>query len=163
MTWEWIVTFDLPAGRAQPGPGRFAIATLTAIVLSLVACAVLVAIGTAVFPATAGYDHFRFGDYGKLTIIGVFLACAAWPLMSLVSSRARGPFLLLTVIVTVVGLAPDVWILYRGQSVEAVAVLAAMHGALALITYPALVYIAPQRRRENPVIRQGESKGLDAR
>lgn len=145
------MTFDLPAGRAQPHLGRFAIATIVAVVLSLGACALLVAIGTAVFPSTAGYDHFRFGDYGKLTIIGVILACAAWPLMTLVSSRARGPFLLLTVAVTIVGLAPDVWIALRGQSVEAVAVLAAMHVALALITYPALVFIAPQTGRPDAV------------
>ena len=139
------MTFDLPAGRAQPHLWRWILALCVAIGASLAACAALAAIGTAVFPSTVGYPHFQFADYAKLTIVGVFFACLAWPLMTLVSSRARGPFLLLTVIVTIVGLAPDAWILYKGQPAEAVLVLVAMHFALALITYPALVFIAPQR------------------
>ncbi len=65
--------------------------------------------------------------------------------MTLASSQARRPFLLLTTVVTIVGFAPDAWILYEGQSPEAVLVLIAMHVALALITYPALVFIAPQQ------------------
>jgi len=137
--------FDLPAGRAQPRAARFVVATITAIVLSLLACWLLVILGTAVFPSTVGYAHFGFGDYGKFTIVGVLLACLAWPVMTLVSSEARRPFLLLTIIVTIVGLAPDAWIIYRGQSPEAVGILVVMHLALAVITYPALVVIAPQR------------------
>ena len=38
-----------------------------------------VVIGTAIFPATKGYVHFRFSDYAKLTVIGVVIACLAWP------------------------------------------------------------------------------------
>ncbi|MCU1482895.1 MAG: hypothetical protein JWQ19_3681 [Subtercola sp.] len=122
-------------------------ATIVAVGLSLAACAVLARIGITIWPSTAGYDHFRFADYAKLTIIGVVLACLAWPVMCLLSSRARRPFFWLTIVVTVVGLAPDVWIIYKGQPLEAVMVLVAMHIALALITYPALVLISPQRPR----------------
>lgn len=129
----------------QPQWWRFFLAMIVSVVLSLVACAVLVVIGTALFPSTAHYGHFAFADYGKLTIIGVILASLAWPVMTLVSSRARRPFLLLTLLVTVVGLAPDFWILFRGAPADAVLVLIFMHIALALITYPALVLIAPQR------------------
>lgn len=142
------MTFDFPAGRRQPRPLRFALATVVAVGASLAACAMLVAIGTALFPSTVGYAHFQFSDYGKFTIVGVLLACLAWPVATLVSSRASGPFFVLTVVVTGVGLAPDAWILYKGQPVEAVSVLIAMHFALALITYPALVCIAPQRRAD---------------
>ncbi|MCU1530422.1 MAG: hypothetical protein JWP75_4185 [Frondihabitans sp.] len=142
------MTFDLPGGRLQPRLLRWVLATVVAVALSLAACAVLAVLGQVVFPSTVGYPHFAFADYSRLTIIGVVLACVAWPIMTLLSSKAAGPFLLLTVIVTVVGLAPDAWILYKGQSAAAVLVLVAMHFALALITYPALVRIAPQRRHE---------------
>ena len=71
------MTFDLPAGRAQPRLWRWILALCVAIVASLAACAALASIGTAVFPSTAGYPHFQFADYAKLTIIGVFFACLA--------------------------------------------------------------------------------------
>jgi hypothetical protein len=141
--------FDLPAGRAQPSIVRFVSASLVAIGGSLLACRLLVLAAVAVFPSTAGYPHFQFADYAKLTIIGVILACLAWPAMTFVSSRARLPFLALTVLVVIGSLAPDAWILYKGQPVDGVGVLVAMHFALALVTYPSLVFIAPQRRRHD--------------
>jgi hypothetical protein len=149
--------FDFPAGRAQPSPLRFLLALIVAVAGSITACGLIVVATTNLFPSTVGYQHFQFSDYAKLTIIGVVLACCAWPLVTLVSSRARIPFLWLTLAVTVVGLAPDAWILYRGQPAEAVAGLVAMHVALALITYPALIFIAPQRTRA------GQPLGLAAR
>ncbi|MCU1478166.1 MAG: hypothetical protein JWQ64_2859 [Subtercola sp.] len=140
---------DMPLGLAQPRLWRCAVATIVAVVLSLAACAILVRIGTAVWPSTTGYDHFRFADYAKLTIIGVVLACLAWPIVCLLSTRARWLFFRLTIVVTVVGLAPDAWIVYKGQPIEAVAVLVAMHIALALLTYPSLVLVAPQPKRRH--------------
>lgn len=136
---------DLPAGAAQPRLFRFVLATAIAVLLSLVACAVLAAIGTAVFPTTVGYEHFRFNDYAKLTIVGVVFASFGWPAASFLASRARRLYLVLAVVVSIVALAPDAWILYQGQSGQAVLVLVAMHVALAIITYTSLVVIAPQR------------------
>lgn len=137
---------DFPSGSAQPGLFRFLLATVVAVLGSLAACAALVAVGTAVFPSTIGYEHFQFGDYAKLTIIGVVIAAFGWPVTTFVSSRARKPYLVLATLVSIVALAPDAWLLYRGQSAKAVLVLVAMHLALAVITYSSLVFVAPQRR-----------------
>ena len=46
--------------------------------------------------------------------------------------------------------APDVWILRGGQPASAVADLAVMHVAVGVITFLALVFIAPQRRPAPP-------------
>jgi hypothetical protein len=149
-TAEYVIgrffALDFPAGRMQPSLWRFLLATIVAVVGSLAVCAVLVIVGTAVFPSTVGYAHFAFADYSRLTIIGVLVACAAWPIVTLASSKGARLFLWLAVIVTIVSLAPDAWILYNGQSAEGVLVLAVMHIAIAFVTYPALVKIAPQRR-----------------
>jgi hypothetical protein len=48
--------------------------------------------------------------------------------------------------VTLVLWLPDVWIWLKGESAQGVAVLAAMHLAIALITYNVLVHVAPVRR-----------------
>ena len=64
-------------------------ATVVAIVGSLLADALLVAMGTLVFPATKGYVHFHFADYAKLTIVGVIVACAAWPIVPRLTSVAE--------------------------------------------------------------------------
>jgi hypothetical protein len=136
---------DFPGGRAQPSAWRWVIATIAAVSLSLAACAGLAALGVALFPSTAGYGHFQFADYSRLTIVGVLAACIAWPLVTLVTTRGRWLFFWLALIVSVVSLAPDVWILHLGQPATAVAILVTMHFALAFITYPALIFIAPQR------------------
>jgi hypothetical protein len=147
-TSKWVLDLlklDFPRGRAQPSPWRWVVATIIAVGLSLAACAGLADLGVALFPSTAGYDHFQFADYGRLTIGGVLAACIAWPLVTLVTTHGRWLFFWLALIVTVVGLAPDAWILLQGQPANAVTMLVVMHFALALITYPALVLIAPQR------------------
>jgi hypothetical protein len=42
-----------------------------------------------VFPSTKGYGHFQFSDYAKLTIIGVIIACVAWPIVTRIYSAHR--------------------------------------------------------------------------
>ncbi len=101
--------------------------------------------GVAVFPATKGYVHFQFGDYAKLTIIGVLIACAAWPVVARVTSDPRWVFFRLAILVTVVLLLPDVYIWMQGQSGQAVMFLVLMHLAIAVITYNLLVRVAPVR------------------
>ncbi|WP_434612114.1 hypothetical protein [Arthrobacter sp. A5] len=138
-------SLDFPWGRRQPAAGRFLVAAIVSIIGSLAAFAAIVAIGTTIFPATSGYDHFRFLYYAKLTVPGVAAVALAWPVVTLFSSRARRLFAWLTVLVMLGGMAPVAWILYRGTPAEAVLVLVAMHLALAAVAFPALLYIAPQR------------------
>jgi hypothetical protein len=149
-----MARIDLHPRHAQPKTSRMALATIAAIAGSLIADALLVVFGQAAFPATKGYVHFQFPDYAKLTVIGVVIACVAWPVVTRISSDPRWLFFRLAILVTVVLLLPDVYILYRGQPADAVAVLMVMHLAIALVTYNLLVRLAPigpgsrQTRRE---------------
>jgi len=136
---------DFRPSHRLPAWPRVALATALAVVLSLAADAALVAVGTAVFPATNGYVHFQFADYAKLTVIGVFVAGAAWPLVVRVSSSPRRLFFRAAIAVTLVLFLPDVWIWLQGESAQAVAVLLAMHVAIAVVTYNLLVHLAPVR------------------
>ena len=136
---------DLPGRTRLPSVWRWILGTIVAIALSLAACAGLVAVAVRLFPSTAGYGHFTFGDYSKLTIIGVFAACVGWPFVVWITSRARWLYLWLGIVATVVSLAPDLWLLHLGQPATGVATLAVMHVALGVITYGAMVLIAPQR------------------
>lgn len=120
-------------------------ATAVSIAGSLAADALLVVIGEAVFPSTKGYQHFQFPDYAKLTVIGVVIACAAWPAVTRISSSPRWLFLRMAAAVTLVLWLPDVAILFAGQNARAVAVLFVMHLAIAVVTYNALVHIAKTR------------------
>ena len=141
------VGIDFAPRHDQPTWPSVAIATLASLVGSLVVDAILVAIGTRIFPSTRGYAHFRFSDYGKLTTIGVVVACAAWPVVTRISSAPRRLFLWMALAVTAVLLLPDLYILSTGQPPRAVAVLMTMHLAIGLVTYNALVRIAPTRTR----------------
>ena len=141
---------DFTPSGTQPAVARLVLATLVSIGGSLAADAALVAIGTRVFPHTKHYVHFRFSDYGKLTVIGVVIACVAWPVVTRISFDPRWLFLRLAVVVTLVLWLPDLWILSQGQPGRAVAVLMAMHLAIALVTYNALIRLAPAPRRSGP-------------
>jgi hypothetical protein len=138
-----LVSLDFSPSHRQPLPGRVVLATIASIVGCLVADAILVVVGEAIFPGTKGYQHFQFSDYAKLTVIGVVIAGAAWPIVTRVTSAPRWLFLRLAVLVTVVLWLPDLFILYRGQPADAVAVLMVMHLAIALVTYNLLVHVAP--------------------
>ena len=86
MKWSRI---DFSPAHRQPQWWRVGLATVLAIALSLAADAALVAIGTRLFPATKGYVHFQFSDYAKLTVLGVVIACAGWPIVTRISSAPR--------------------------------------------------------------------------
>jgi hypothetical protein len=140
-----LVRVDLAPAHRQPSSLQIAIATAVSVAGSLAVDALLVVIGQALFPSTKGYAHFQFSDYSKLTIIGVLIACAAWPIVTRISSDPRWLFFRLAIAVTLVLWLPDLWILHLGQPVQAVLVLMLMHLAIAVVTYNSLVHIAAIR------------------
>src|SRR5580704_19682507 len=99
VSWARI---DFHPPHRPPAWWRVVLATLLALGLSLLADAAIVAIGTRVFPSTKGYVHFQFHDYARLTVIGVLIACAAWPVVARLSSAPRWLFFRLAVVVTLV-------------------------------------------------------------
>jgi hypothetical protein len=153
-----LVKVDFSPNHRPPSMVRILLATLVSLVGSLAADAILVALGKSIFPSTKGYGHFQFGDYAKLTIIGVIIACVAWPVVTRLSSSPRWLFFRLAIAVTLVLLLPDLYILHQGQPARAVAVLMCMHVAIALVTYNALLRLAPIRTRRN----SGASSESDA-
>jgi len=141
-----VFRVDFAPEHKQPTAACVLLATIVSIAGSLSVDAVLVAIGTKIFPSTNGYVHFRFSDYARLTVIGVLIACVAWPVMTRISSAPRWVFFRMAILVTAVLWLPDLYILAKGQPPKAVLVLMVMHLAIALVTYNALVHLAPARR-----------------
>jgi hypothetical protein len=137
-----LVKVDFEPEHEQPAVGLVLAATAAALAGSLLADTALARLGPVMFPATRGYTHFRFSDYAKLTVIGVIIACVAWPIVTRISSEPRWLFFRQAIAVTLVLFLPDLYILYKGQPGDAVAVLMVMHVAIALVTYNALVHIA---------------------
>jgi hypothetical protein len=136
---------DFAPAHRPPSAVSVVVATVVSLVGSLAADALLVVIGQAVFPSTNGYAHFQFSDYSKLTVIGVIIACLAWPVVTRISSAPRWLFLRMAIAVTLVLWLPDVYILVGGAPARAVVVLFVMHLAIAVITYNALIRVAPTR------------------
>lgn len=140
-----LVHLDFAPNHRQPAGELVLLATVVSIAGSLLADALIVVIAQAVVPSVRGYGHFQFGDYAKLTIIGVIIACVAWPVTTRITSQPRWMFFRMAVLVTLVLWLPDVYILVKGQPAKAVAFLFLMHVAIALVTYNALVRLAPVR------------------
>jgi len=137
-----LVRVDFAPAHRQPSGIRVVVALIGSVVGSLAPDALLVAAGTAVFPSTKGYVHFQFSDYAKLTVIGVIIACVAWPVVTRISSAPRWLFFRLAIAVTLVLWLPDLYILHGGAPGRAVAVLMVMHVAIAIVTYNCLVHLA---------------------
>ena len=140
-----LARVDLSPQHRTPHPAAVAAGTVLSVGLCLLVDALLAKAGTALFPSTRGYVHFRFSDYAKLTVIGVVIACLAWPIVVRLSSDPRWVYRWLAVLVTVVLLLPDLYIYLTGQPGRAVLILVCMHLAIALITYNVLVRVAPAR------------------
>ena len=140
-----IARVDWAPSHHQPSVVRLGVATVLAIIGSLAADAIVVAIGTHVFSGTAGYEHFRFNDYAKLTIIGVLVGAAGWPVLTHISSAPRWLYGWLTILISLGLFLPDAWLLLRGQPLKNVVVLMVMHVAVAVVIYCAMVFVAPVR------------------
>jgi hypothetical protein len=149
--------FDLSPDHRAPRLWLVAVATVLSVVLCLVADAVLVRIGTAIFPSTKGYSHFQFSDYSTLTIIGIVIAGLAWPVVARLTREPRWVFVRLAVLVTAVLLLPDLYIWLQGQPGRAVLVLVALHLAIGLITYNVLVRLAPVRPASGAAVRHSRA------
>jgi Family of unknown function (DUF6069) len=147
----WLVSVlaffhvDFAPEHRQPSVAAVLAASAFAIAGSLAADVILVRAGTHIFPTTKGYVHFQPGDYGKLTVIGVVIACVAWPVVTRISSTPRWLFFRQAIAVTLVLWLPDLYILYKGAPPRAVAVLMVMHLAIALVSYNCLVHVARVR------------------
>ncbi|HSZ43563.1 MAG TPA: hypothetical protein VK817_26660 [Trebonia sp.] len=150
-----LARLDFAPRHDQPTAVRLLAATVISVVGSLLVDAILVVIAQAVFPATKGYAHFQLSDYGKLTVIGVIIACIAWPITTRITSQPRWMFFRMAILVTLVLWLPDVYILVNGQPGDAVAFLFLMHLAIAVVTYNALVHLAPVRAWQPDVQRPG--------
>jgi Family of unknown function (DUF6069) len=150
-----LTRFDPAPPHRPPRLILVAVATLLAIAACLLADKLLVLAGTAVFPGTRGYVHFQFGDYARLTVAGIVIAGAGWPVVARLTTDPRWAYLRLAIAVTAVLLLPDLYIWLLGQPGRAVIVLVAMHLAIGLITYNLLVRLAPVRSRpaERPAVR----------
>ena len=138
-----LARLDFAPRHRRPRWLRWLVASAVSVGGSLAADALLVVIGTAVFPSTKGYVHFQFHDYARLTVVGVVIACIAWPVVTRITWAPKWMFLRMAVAVTLVLWLPDIYILVKGQPPRAVAVLMVMHLAIALVTYNCLVRIAP--------------------
>jgi hypothetical protein len=156
-----LVKMDFSPTHGHPSKVRVVLATVLSLFGSLAADAALVAVGETVFPSTKGYAHFQFSDYSKLTVIGVIIACLAWPIVSRVSSAPRWLFLRLAILVSLVLLLPDLYILKQGQPAKAVAVLMCMHLAIGLVTYNALVHLSPVRVRQRQRLGSAPTHEID--
>jgi hypothetical protein len=144
-----LVKIDFAPKHRQPAWGMVAVATVVSLVGSLLADWLLVKIGTAIFTSTKGYVHFQFHDYARLTIVGVIIACAAWPVTTRITSAPRWVFFRMAVLVTLVLWLPDLYIWMKGEPAKAVAILMVMHLAIAVVTYNALVHLARVRPEQD--------------
>jgi hypothetical protein len=112
----------------------------------LLADIVLAAIGQAAFTVPASFDKFSFASYSLLTVAGIAGATATWGAVTRLSSRPRWLLTRLAALVSALFLIPDFLLLGTpANPAGPVLILMLMHLAIAVITYTALIRIAPVR------------------
>src|SRR5271169_2845899 len=85
-----------PSGR------RVTLVTALSAIASVVVNAALVWLATAFDPAIQHFSHFRFSDYGTLTVIGVAGAGVAWYLSAHNLATPRRTFFRIAVVAMLV-------------------------------------------------------------
>jgi Family of unknown function (DUF6069) len=142
---------QLPSSNSSPkavppANWRLAVASVTAVIVSLAADIGLAAAGHAAFTVPAAFTKFSFGSYAPLTVLGIAGATAAWWAVARLSSRPKWLLTRLAVLVTALSLIADVLLLgTAGNPTGPVTFLMLMHLAIGVITYTALVKISPAR------------------
>jgi len=131
--------------RELPSASRVALVTALSTLASIAVDALLVKLAESAAPSLRDYSHFRLLDYGLLTLVGTAAAGLAWWLVVRIIPAPRSFFLRLAVGATLVLWTPDLWLLLRHEPARGALTLAAMHLAIALITYNLLVRAAPVR------------------
>jgi hypothetical protein len=137
-----LTNLDFQRLSHLPSLPRIALAGVASIVATLVADAVLVAIGRAVFDPPGWFGPFHFGSYAPLTVLGVVGATVGWAILVQVSSRPRWVLWRAAIVVTVVLLIPD-FVILPSNPTGGVVTLMVMHITIAVVTYWALLSIAP--------------------
>ena len=139
------------AQTVPPTYRRVVAAGLAAAAVSLAVDLMLATIGRATFTVPASFGKFAFGTYALLTVLGVAGAAATWAAVARLSSRPKWLLTRLAALVTALFLIPDFLLLgTRGNPAGPVAMLMLMHLAIAVITYAALIELAPVRDRRDP-------------
>jgi hypothetical protein len=129
---------------------------------SLLCDIALVALGKFLSPITMRNSHLQSADYVQLTVIGVVVASLGWPIVTRISSAPRWLFFRLAIVISLVLVLPDAYLLSLGQPRRVVVVLVAMHVAIAVTSYQALVRIAPvkaPRRAPRPDVPRRSTSG----
>lgn len=148
---NWLVGFrrvahiDFAPRYEPPSKLRLLVATVLSVATALAFDVLCVHVATATYPPLRRFSHFHVADYATLTVIGVIVACAAWPLVALVSSTPRWLFFRAAVIAVPILWLPDVGLLLAGAPANGVATLMIMHLGISLLTYNALVRVASLR------------------
>ncbi|MBO0705260.1 MAG: hypothetical protein J2P39_08070 [Candidatus Dormibacteraeota bacterium] len=138
-----VSRLDFQPSARQPSVPLTALAIAVGVLLSLAASFLIVHLTLALFPALAGYEHFRFSDYARLTVIGSLIACAGWPVLTRVSSAPVRVYVALAVLGTLVLYLPDLYILFvLREPATAVAALMVMHVAVPLLSCASMIAIA---------------------
>lgn len=141
------LTGTRPAVQTVPPTQRRMVAAgLVAAAVSLAAGLTLATIGRAAFTVPASFGKFAFGTYALLAVLGVAGATATWAAVTRLSSRPKWLLTRLAALVTALFLIPDFLLLgMPGDPAGPVAILMLMHLAIAVITYTALIKVAPVR------------------
>jgi hypothetical protein len=141
-----VTRLDLRPSMTPPSVARTLVGIAVGVVLSVSVNWLIVRAGVAIFPATASFPHFRFADYGRLTLIGAVIACAGWPIVARLSSSPGWPYGWIAVLGTLALWLPDlyIWAVLKEPG-HAVLVLATMHLAVPLVSCLSMVTIARPR------------------
>lgn len=141
-----VSRLDFRPSARQPSIPVTALAIAVGVLFSVAVNFLIVHVAIGLFPTLADYEHFRFTDYARLTVVGALIACVGWPILTRVSSAPVRVYVTLAVLGTLVLWLPDLYILFvLREPAHAVATLMVMHVAVPLVSCASMIAIARQQ------------------
>lgn len=138
-----LTRLDLRPSALQPSLLRTALGIAIGVLVSVGLNWLLARTAIVLFPSLAGFPHFQFSDYGRLTVLGALIACFGWPILTRLSSSPGWIYGWVAVLGTMVLWLPDLYIwMVLHEPGRAVLVLATMHVAVVLVSCVSMVTVA---------------------
>ena len=138
-----LTRLDFRPSAPQPSIPLTALGMAVGVLLSVAVNMLIVHAAIRLSPGLAGYEHFRFFDYARLTVIGALIACAGWPVLTRVSSAPARVYVAIAALGTLVLWLPDIYILFvLREPARAVATLMVMHVTVPFVSCAGMVAIA---------------------
>jgi hypothetical protein len=139
-----FLSIDSPRRGRQPKTLELILAVIVSLSGAALVCILIALVTAHLFPHTVKYLTLQHFDNGTPMIVGTAVACALWPLSTLISSQGKRVFLCLMSAATLLVVSLDLSTASAGEPSLVELVTVVIHIVIAVVVFLSMVLLSPQ-------------------